>query len=415
MRKTMQAKVVVLGSGPGGYSAAFRAADLLGEGVVLVERYPILGGVCLNVGCIPSKALLHLAEIKREAQVLSSHGIEFGTPTVSIEKIRDYKNKVVKRLTSGLSQMAKMRKVEVVTGFGTFNSSQELHVKSENEEISIQFEHAIIAAGSSPIKLPFLPDDPRIMDSTDALDLEDIPERLLVIGGGIIGMEMATVYSALGSKVTIVELTDSILAGVDKDIVTPLFKRFKPECENILLKTKVTKAQAQKDGIYVTFEGENAPPNAERFDKVLASVGRAPNGKTLQVEKAGVQLDEKGFIPVDKQQRTNVAHIFAIGDIVGQPMLAHKAIPEGRVAAEVIAGKKHFFDPKCIANVAYTDPEVAWVGLTENAAKQNQISYETGIFPWMASGRSLSMGREEGITKIIFDKNTHKVLGGAIV
>lgn len=414
MSQSIKAKVVVLGSGPGGYSAAFRAADLLGEGVVLVERYPVLGGVCLNVGCIPSKALLHMAEIIAEAQGMKAHGVDFSEPKIDIDGVRAFKEKTVGRLTSGLDQMAKMRKVKVVHGTGTFASDHTLTVEGE-ETTTIEFEHAIIAAGSHTISLPFLPDDERIMDSTGALELKDVPKRLLVIGGGIIGMEMATVYHALGSKVNVVELTDGILPGVDKDIVKPLYTRVKKMYESIMLNTSVTKVDAKKDGLYVTFEGKNAPSKPEKYDRILAAVGRAPNGKDIGADKAGVEVDDKGFIAVDKQLRTNVPHIFAIGDIVGQPMLAHKAIPEGRVAAEVIAGKKHAFDPKAIPNVAYTDPEVAWVGMTEQQAKEQGVEYETGVFPWMASGRALSMNRDEGITKMIFDKKTHQVIGAGIV
>lgn len=408
------AKVLVLGSGPGGYTAAFRAADLIGEGVVLVERYAELGGVCLNVGCIPSKALLHTAAILNETKSMASHGIEFGTPKIQLDKVRGFKESVVKRLTGGIKQMAKFRKVQVVQGEGKFSDPHTLVVGGENP-CTITFDHAIIAAGSRPIRLPFMPDDPRVIDSTGALALTDIPKRMLVVGGGIIGMEMATVYQALGTQINVVELTDFILPGVDRDISTPLYKFVKPKYESIMLKTKVTGATAKPDGIWVTFEGEEAPSSPQRFDKVLLSVGRVPNGKMIDAEKAGVQVDERGYIPVDKQMRTNVPHIFAIGDIVGNPMLAHKAMPEARVAAEVIAGKKHFFDPKCIASIAYTDPEVAWVGLTEEQAKAQNVDYEKGVFPWLASGRSLGLGREEGITKILFDKATHRVIGAGIV
>lgn len=414
MADSIKAKVVVLGSGPGGYTAAFRAADLLGEGVVLVERYENLGGVCLNVGCIPSKALLHMAEIINETQTMGAHGVSFGKPKIDIDGVRGFKEKVIGRLTGGLAQMAKLRKVKVVTGYGEFTGANSMTVKGK-KETKIEFEHAIIAAGSSVIKLPFLPDDPRVMDSTGALALEDIPKRLLVIGGGIIGMEMATVYDALGSKVNVVELTDGIFPGVDKDMSAPLLKRVKAKYESIMLNTGVTKVEAKKDGLYVSFEGKEAPKKPERYDRVLSAVGRFPNGKSIGADKAGVNVDERGFIAVDKQMRTNVPHIFAIGDIVGQPMLAHKAIPEARVAAEVIAGQKHFFDPKVIPNVAYTDPEVAWVGVTETEAKAQGLAYETGVFPWMACGRSLSMDRDEGITKLIFDKNTHQVIGAGIV
>lgn len=414
MAESIKAKVVVLGSGPGGYSAAFRAADLLGEGVVLVERYPVLGGVCLNVGCIPSKALLHMAEIINETKAMSKHGVSFGEPKIDIDKVRAFKDSVLTRLTGGLKQMAKMRNVQVVHGVGEFVSDKIIKV-SGDKETHIEFENAIIAAGSLPVKLPFLPDDPRIMDSTSALELKDIPKRMLVIGGGIIGMEMATVYSAFGTSINVVELTDQILPGVDKDLVKPLHQFVKPKYENIWLKTKVTKVEAKKDGLYVTFEGENAPEKPEKFDKILAAVGRTPNGKLIGAEKAGVTVDERGFIPVGNQMRTNVPHIYAIGDIVGQPMLAHKAIPEGRVAAEVIAGKKHFFQPKVIPNVAYTDPEVSWVGVTETQAKAQSLQYGVGVFPWAASGRALGSNRAEGLTKVLFDKSTHKIIGAGIV
>lgn len=408
----IQAKVLVLGSGPGGYSAAFRAADLLGGPVVLVERYADLGGVCLNVGCIPSKALLHSAAIINETKAMQAHGIDFGKPKIDLAKLRNFKQSVVKRLTSGLSQMAKIRKVQVIQGEGQFTSSHTLAVQGE-KPCTIQFEYAIIAAGSRPVKLPFLPQDPRIMDSTGALELSNIPKRLLIVGGGIIGLEMANVYQALGAQIDVVELTDFILPGVDRDIATPLYKMLKPKYENILLKTKVTAAQAKADGIWVTFEGEQAPAK-QRYDKLLVCVGRVPNGKLIGADQAGINVNERGFISVDKQLRTNVPHIFAIGDINGEPMLAHKAVPEGRVAAEVIAGKKHYFDPKCIPNVAYTDPEVAWVGVSEEQAKAQNIAYDKGVFPWAASGRSLGMGREEGLTKILFDNN-HRVIGAGIV
>ena len=412
--KIIQAKVVVLGSGPGGYSCAFRAADLLGEGVVLVERYNTLGGVCLNVGCIPSKALLHMAQVLDEAKEIAKHGITFGEPKIDLDKVRGFKDGVVKKLTSGLNQLAKQRKVQVVQGVGEFLDPHTLVVKGE-ETIHIQFEYAVIAVGSRIIRLPFLPDDPRILDSTTALQLKEVPKRLLVIGGGIIGMEMATVYNALGSSVSVVELTDNLLAGADKDIAQPLLKRVKARYEAILLNTKVVAVEAKKDGIWVTFEGADAPKKPERFDAVLSAVGRAPNGLLCGADKAGVVVTERGFINVDKQCRTNVPHIFAIGDVAGNPMLAHKAVPEGRVAAEVIAGKKHFFDPLCIPSVAYTDPEVAWVGLTEAQAKAENIPYEKAVFPWAASGRAIGVAREEGLTKLLFDPQTHKLLGGAII
>lgn len=410
------AKVVVLGSGPGGYTAAFRAADLLGEGVVLVEKYAELGGVCLNVGCIPSKALLHTAGILNEAQAMKDHGVDFGKPKINLDKVRSFKESVVKRLSGGLSQLAKMRKVKVVTGVGAFTGPNSMQVTAaDGNTTQIEFENAIIAAGSRPVKLPFMPEDDRVVDSTGALKLEKIPARMLVIGGGIIGMEMATVYQALGAKITVVELSDYILAGVDKDIATPLYKRMETKFEKIMLNTKVVASEAKKDGIHVEFEDAKGQKSKDKFDKVLVSVGRIPNGKAIGADKAGVMVDERGFIPVDNQMRTNVNHIYAIGDIIGNPMLAHKAIPEGKVAAEVIAGKKHTFEPKCIPSVAYTDPEVAWVGLTENQAKEQNIKYEKAVFPWMASGRALGMARSEGLTKVLFDKDTNKILGAGIV
>jgi len=407
-------EVVVMGAGPGGYTSAFRAADLKKK-VILIERDPSLGGVCLNVGCIPSKALLHAAKVTDETQEFAAHGISFGPLKIELDKLRNWKDSIVKRLTSGLKMLAKQRQVQVIQGNASFISPNKIVVETQNGKQIINFQQAIIAVGSRPISLPFLPKDPRIMDSTGALELKDIPKRLLVIGGGIIGLEMATVYNALGSKITVVELTEGLLPGVDKDIVAPLHKRVQKRYENIWLETKVTKVEAADDGLWVTFEGKNAPQKPERFDKILSSVGRVPNGKEIGADKAGILVDERGFIPVDKQQRTNVQHIFAIGDVAGNPMLAHKAIPEGRVAAEVIAGKKHFFEPRCIPSVAYTDPEVAWVGLTETEAKTKGINYGKGVFPWAASGRSLSLGREEGITKLIFDKESNRILGAGIV
>ncbi|RDI38448.1 Dihydrolipoyl dehydrogenase [Aquicella lusitana] len=414
-KMTIQTEVVVLGSGPGGYTAAFRAADL-GKKVVLIERYDVLGGVCLNVGCIPSKALLHAAKVIDEVAEMSEHGVQFGKPKIENKKLRDWKSSVVSKLTGGLKMLAKQRKVEVVHGVGKFISDHEIDVTAKDgKKETIKFEQAIIAAGSRPVKLPFLPDDPRIIDSTGALELEETHGKMLVIGGGIIGLEMATVYHALGAEITVVELMDQIIPGADSDVVMPLFKRIKQRYKNIYLKTKVTKVEAKKDGLYVTFEGENAPEKPEKFDRILCAVGRRPNGDQIDANKAGVKVDERGFIPVDKQQRTNVSHIFAIGDIAGNPMLAHKAIPEGRIAAEVIAGLKHYFDAKCIASVAYTDPEVAWVGVTENEAKSKGIKYGKGVFPWAASGRSLSLGRSEGITKLIIDESNHRVIGAGIV
>jgi dihydrolipoamide dehydrogenase len=411
----MQTEVVVLGSGPGGYTAAFRAADL-GKKVILIERYDTIGGVCLNVGCIPSKALLHAAKVIDEAVIMSDHGVQFGKPKIDKDKLRDWKNGVVSKLTGGLKMLAKQRKVEILHGVGKFISDHQIEVttKDGKKEV-VQFQQAIVAPGSRSVKLPFLPDDPRIIDSTGALELEDVTCKMLVIGGGIIGLEMATVYHALGAEISVVELMDQIIPGADSDIVMPLYKRIKSRYKNIFLKTKVTKVEAKKDGLYVTFEGENAPEKSEKFDRILCAVGRRPNGDQIDAAKAGIKVDERGFIPVDKQMRTNVPHIYAIGDVNGNPMLAHKAIPEGRVAAEVIAGLKHFFDPKCIPSVAYTDPEVAWVGLTENEAKAKGIKYGKGVFPWAASGRSLSIGRNEGITKLLIDEATHRVIGAGIV
>lgn len=412
MSNELQTEVVVLGSGPGGYTAAFRAADL-GKKVILVERYENIGGVCLNVGCIPSKALLHAAKVIDEAHEISQCGIDFGKPKTDLKKLREWKNKVVGKLTGGLKMLAKQRKVEIIQGVGKFISSNELSVEGPKGKQTIRFENAIIAVGSRPVKLPFLPDDPRIIDSTGALELEETNCKMLVIGGGIIGLEMATVYQALGAEITIVELMDQVIPGADKDVVMPLYKRIQKRYKAILLKTKVTKVEAKKDGLYVTFEGEGAPEKPERFDRILSAVGRRPNGADIAADKAGVKVDERGFIPADKQLRTNVPHIFSIGDVNGNPMLAHKAIPEGRVAAEVISGLKHFFDPKCIPSVAYTDPEVAWVGVTENEAKAKGIQYGKGVFPWAASGRALSIGRDEGLTKLIIDEKTHRVIGGA--
>lgn len=412
---SIETEVVVIGSGPGGYTAAFRAADL-GKKVVLVERYESLGGVCLNVGCIPSKALLHAAKVIDEASEMSEHGIQFGKPKIDSKKLLEWKNSIVTKLTGGVKMLAKTRKVTTVTGTAKFISPQEIEViKNDGAKETIKFEQAIIAVGSEPVKLPFLPEDDRIIDSTGALELQSVTGSMLVIGGGIIGLEMATVYHALGSEVSIVELMDQIIPGADNDIVMPLYKRIKSRYKNIYLKTKVTKVEAKKDGLYVTFEGENAPKEPQKFDRILSAVGRRPNGKQIDAEKAGVKVDERGFIAVDKQMRTNVSHIFAIGDVVGNPMLAHKAMPEGRVAAEVIAGLKHYFDAKCIANVAYTDPEIAWVGVSENEAKAKGMKYGKGVFPWAASGRSLSIGRSEGLTKLIIDETTHRVIGAGIV
>jgi dihydrolipoamide dehydrogenase len=416
MSEQIVTEVVVIGSGPGGYTAAFRAADL-GKKVTLIEYYDTLGGVCLNVGCIPSKALLHAAKVLTEATEVAEMGISFAQPQIDFKKLRTWvEQKTIKRLTGGLGMLAKQRKIEIVQGMAEFVSANELSItKPDGSKQSLKFESAIIAVGSRPVKLPFLPDDPRIIDSTGALLLEDIPQELLVIGGGIIGMEMGTVYDALGSKVTVVELTDNILLGADNDLSAPLLKRMQKRFSKIMLSTKVTKVEAKKDGMYVTFEGKDAPSAPVKFDKILSCVGRTPNGKEVAASKAGVNVDERGFIAVDKQQRTNIANIYAIGDVTGNPMLAHKAMPEGKVAAEVIAGKRHYFEPKCIPSVAYTDPEVAWAGMTEQEAKDKNIAYSKGVFPWLASGRSLALGREEGLTKILVDKQTNCIIGVGIV
>ncbi|MBD2811059.1 dihydrolipoyl dehydrogenase [Xenorhabdus sp. Vera] len=414
MSTEIKAQVVVLGAGPAGYSAAFRCADL-GLDTVLVERYSTLGGVCLNVGCIPSKALLHVAKVIEEAKALAQHGIVFGEPQTDIDKIRLWKEKVISQLTGGLGGMAKGRKVNVVNGIGKFTGANTLVVEGENGATTINFDNAIIAAGSRPIQLPFIPhEDPRVWDSTDALELKTVPERLLVMGGGIIGLEMGTVYHALGSQIDVVEMFDQVIPAADKDIVKVFTKRVSKKF-NLMLETKVTAVEAKEDGIYVTMEGKKALAEPQRYDAVLVAIGRVPNGKSLDAGKAGVEVDERGFIHVDKQMRTNVSHIFAIGDIVGQPMLAHKGVHEGHVAAEVISGKKHYFDPKVIPSIAYTEPEVAWVGLTEKEAKEKGISYETATFPWAASGRAIASDCSDGMTKLIFDKETNRIIGGAIV
>jgi dihydrolipoamide dehydrogenase len=410
----LEAEVLVLGSGPGGYTAAFRAADL-GKQVVLVERYATLGGVCLNVGCIPSKALLHAAKVVSEAEEMAEHGISFGKPTVDVDKLRGWKESVVGRLTKGLGGLANQRKVTVVQGTGKFESPNTLVVEGEGGNKRIGFKHCIIAAGSSVARIPGFPyDDPRLIDSTGALELADIPKRLLVIGGGIIGLEMACVYDALGSKVTVVELADGLIPGADRDIVRVLEKRIQGRYEAIHLKTKVTKLEAKKEGLVASFEGGKVPA-PQTYDRVLMAVGRRPNGREIAADKAGVIVNERGFIPVDKQQRTNVPHIYAIGDIVGDPMLAHKATHEAKVAAEVIDGHKVAFDALTIPSVAYTDPEVAWMGLTEEQAKQDGKSYEKASFPWAASGRALSVGRDDGLTKLLYDPQTKRILGAGIV
>ena len=410
----LNCEVLVLGAGPGGYTAAFRAADL-GKKVILVERYESLGGVCLNVGCIPSKALLHAAKVIDDAHAMKGHGIDFGTPKIDPIRLSAWKNSVVGKLTNGLKSLAKQRKVECLTGKGTFLDSHLLQIESKSGTTTVRFENAIIAAGSEPVKLPFLPDDPRIMESTGALNLQQIPETMLVIGGGIIGLEMATVYRAMGTKITVVEMLDGLMAGADRDLVKPFHRIVSRQYDNIWLETRVTQIEAQKKGLKVHFEGKNAPEKPVVFEKILSAVGRTPNGLKIGAENARVSVDEKGFIAADSQMRTNVSNIYAIGDIVGQPMLAHKATHEGKVAAEVICGMKSHFDARTIPSVAYTDPEVAWAGITEEEAKRQQIYYGQGIFPWAASGRSLALGRDEGMTKIMFDEDTKKVIGIGIV
>jgi len=411
---THETEVVVLGSGPGGYTAAFRAADL-GKKVVLIERYSTLGGVCLNVGCIPSKALLHTAKVITDAEETAEHGVTFGNPKIDLEKIRHWKaNDVVGKLTQGLSAMAKQRQVDVIQGVGEFTTSHQIKVtKADGKIETVGFEHCIVAAGSQATKFPGVKDDPRIMDSTGALELKDIPKRLLIVGGGIIGLEMGTVYDALGSRVSVVELSDGLIQGCDRDLVRPLQKRMEQRFEKIMLNTKVNTIEPKADGVHVTFEFEGKT-ESQIYDRVLIAIGRRPNGKAIKAELAGVTITEQGFIPVDKQMRTNVSHIFAIGDIIGQPMLAHKATHEGKVAAEVIAGQKVEFQAIAIPSVAYTDPEVAWAGVTETEAKLQNIEIEKASFPWAASGRALANNRSEGTTKLIFDKATHRLIGAGI-
>ncbi len=407
--------LVVLGAGPGGYSAAFRAADL-GQSVVLIERFPTLGGVCLNVGCIPSKALLHTASVMDEVKSFADHGIAYTPPVVNLDKLRTHKEKIVAKLTGGLTGMAKARKVTVIQGVGAFMDATHLAVTAEDgKKTVVRFTNAIIAAGSEAVKLPFLPDDPRIVTSTGALRLPLIPKSMLVIGGGIIGLEMATVYSSLGARIDVVELLDGLMQGADRDLVKVWEKKNAHRFDRVMLKTKCTGAVAKPDGIHVSFEGEAAPAGPQRYDLVLVAVGRTPNGKKISADKAGVVVTDRGFIPVDRQMRTNVANILAIGDLVGQPMLAHKAVHEGHVAAEVTAGKKVVFEPKQIPSVAYTDPEVAWAGHTEDELKAKGIKYSKSVFPWAASGRAIANGRDEGFTKLLFDDATHRVIGGAIV
>lgn len=410
----MHTEVLILGGGPGGYTAAFRAADL-GKQVTLVERYPVIGGVCLNVGCIPSKALLHMAHIIHEAEEVESHGISFGKPKLDLDKIRGWKESVSKTLNMGLAGLAKQRNIKIVQGLGSFQSANSLLVEGDEGSQTITFDNAIIAAGSQATKIPVFPnDDPRLWDSTDALNLTEIPKKLLIVGGGIIGLEMATVYHALGSEISVVELMDQIIPGCDSDLVRPLHKKIKKQYANIWLGTKVDEIKALKKGLKVTFSGDKAP-EPETFDAVLVAVGRKPNGLKISADKAGIDVDEMGFIQVNEQQKTNVDHIYAIGDIVGNPMLAHKAAHEGKVAAEAIAGEKAAFDALTIPAVAYTDPEVTWMGLTENEAKKQGIDYDKGVFPWAASGRSLSLGRNEGLTKVLCDKETGRVLGAGMV
>lgn len=417
-----ECEMLVLGAGPGGYSAAFRSADL-GMSTIIIERYSTLGGVCLNVGCIPSKALLHTAAIMDEVKAMAKHGISYGDPKIDINQLRTHKETVIGKLTGGLAGMAKARKVKTVRGIGRFLDAQHVEVdltegsskSSTGKKEVIRFQKAVIAVGSQSVMLPFLPKDPRIVDSTGALQLASVPKRMLVIGGGIIGLEMATIYSTLGSKIDIAEMLDGLMTGADRDLEKVWEKINAPRFDNIMLKTRASKAEAKPDGIHVTFEGDKAPATPQVYDLVLVAVGRTPNGKKIDADKAGVLVDERGFINVDSQLRTNVAHIFAIGDLVGQPMLAHKAVHEAHVAAEVAAGQKSYFDAKQIPSVAYTDPEVAWAGLTEEQCKAKGIDYEKGMFPWAASGRAIANGRDEGFTKLLFDKATHRIIGGGIV
>jgi len=414
VRGENHADLVVLGAGPGGYTAAFRAADL-GKKVVLIERYAALGGVCLNVGCIPSKALLHVAKVITEAEETEHQGVAFSKPTIEIEKLRTWKDSVISKLTKGLTVLAKQRKVEVIHGIGKFISSHLIQVETASGIKVVSFEHCIIAAGSSVTRIPDFPyDDPRLIDSTGALNLADIPKRMLIIGGGIIGLEMATVYDALGSSVSVVELMDQLIPGADADLVKPLHRRIQKRYEAIYLKTRVTRIESRDEGLRVTFAGEKSL-EPQIYDRVLLAVGRRPNGRDIGAENAGIHVNERGFISVDEQLRTNVSHIFGIGDIIGEPMLAHKATHEGKLVAEIIAGHKAIFDARTIPSVAYTDPEIAWMGLTETEAKKQGIDYERASFPWAASGRAIAMGREEGMTKLLLDKNTRRILGAGMV
>jgi dihydrolipoamide dehydrogenase len=413
-RGDIHADVAILGAGPGGYTAAFRAADL-GKKVILIERYPVLGGVCLNVGCIPSKALLHMAKVVTDAEETIHAGVNFNTPKLELDKLRKWKESIIEKLTNGLTTLAKKRNVEVVQGNGKFITPNMISVNTPNGQKTVSFEYCVIAAGSSVVHPPgIIQNDPRIIDSTGALELEDIPKRMLIIGGGIIGLEMATIYDAFGSKVSVVEMKDQLISGADKDLIKPLYRRIKKRYEAIYLKTKVSEINPQKDGLKVTFEGEESP-GTQTYDRILVAVGRRPNGHAIEAENAGVHVTKQGFIPVDNQLRTNVPNIFGIGDIVGEPMLAHKATHEGKLAAEIIAGQKAAFDGRTIPSVAYTDPEIAWMGLTEIEAKKQGIDYEKASFPWAASGRAIAMGRDEGMTKLLFDKNTRRLLGAGIV
>jgi dihydrolipoamide dehydrogenase len=412
--ETIQTDIVVIGSGPGGYTAAFRASDL-GKKVVLVEKFSNLGGVCLNVGCIPSKALLHTAQVLDETKEMGMQGIEFSTPKIDAKKLKDWKDSVVKKLTGGLSMLAKQRKVTVIQGYANFASPNSVEIETDKGKQLVNFQQAIIAAGSESVTFPFIPEDPRIFSSTGALELRDIKGHLMVLGGGIIGLEMATVYRSLGAEVTVVEFMDQLIPSADAELVTALQKKMAKKGIEFCLKTKATKIEAKNDGLYVTLEGEHATKEPRKFDQILVAVGRRPNGDKISAEKAGVKVDERGFIAVDNQMRTNVSHIFAIGDLVGQPMLAHKSVAQGKVAAEVAAGMKHFFDPKTIPSVAYTDPELAWAGVTEKEAKEKNIPYEKAVFPWAANGRALSMHREEGITKLLFDPKTKRIIGAGIL
>ncbi|KPJ80800.1 MAG: dihydrolipoamide dehydrogenase [Gammaproteobacteria bacterium SG8_30] len=411
----LEAGLVVLGAGPGGYTAAFRAADL-GLDVLLVDRWPQLGGVCLNVGCIPSKALLHAAKVIEDVEAMAEHGLAYGDPQIDIGRLRSWKNRIVGKLTAGLAILAKQRKVRVVRGFGRFVSPHRLEIVGPDGGVQVVgFGQCIVAAGSEPMRLPGMPEDPRIIDSTGALDLGELPTRMLVIGGGIIGLEMACVYDSLGSRVSVAELTPGLMPGCDPDLVRPLQKRIAARYERIMTATRVTGVEAREDALHVSFEGAAAPAESQSYDRVLVAVGRVPNGRLINADRAGIRVDDRGFIPVDRQMRTSVAHIFAIGDIAGQPMLAHKATHEGKVAAEVAAGHKSAFDARVIPSVAYTDPEIAWVGVTEIQARADGRSVEKGLFPWMASGRSLALNRDEGFTKLLFDPDTRRVLGGGIV